>query len=169
MTTKRRVRRRGAAAVFGASCALFMLGCVSGDTGMGEAELRDFGARYTAAWNSMDPASVASFHNEASSLKVNDAEPAVGHEAITEVAAGFMSAFPDLVIVMDSLVVREDRVRYHWTFRGTNTGPGGTGKAVDFSGYEDWTMGDDGLIARALGHFDEAEYNRQLEFGVEGS
>jgi predicted ester cyclase len=136
---------------------------------MNEAELQDFGARYTAAWNSMDPAGVASFHNETSSLKVNDAEPAVGHEAITEVAVGFMTAFPDLVLVMDSLVVLEGRVRYHWTFRGTNTGPGGTGKAVDFSGYEEWTMGENGLIARALGHFDEAEYNHQLEFGADDS
>jgi len=29
-------------------------------------------------------------------------------------------------------------------------------------GYEEWTIGADGLIAKSLGHFDEAEYKRQL-------
>ena len=77
-----------------------------------------------------------------------------------------MTAFPDLVLVMDSLRVSRSTVEYHWTFSGTNTGPGGTGNAVRFSGYEEWTLGANGLIAASLGHFDEAEYNRQLEVGV---
>ena len=80
-----------------------------------------------------------------------------------------MTDFPDMVIKMDSLRMREGIVEYHWTFTGTNTGPGGTGNAVRFSGYEEWTLGEDGLITASLGHFDEAEYNRQLEFGVDGS
>jgi hypothetical protein len=33
---------------------------------------------------------------------------------------------------------------------------------VRISGYEEWTFGEDGLIATSQGHFDEAEYNRQL-------
>ena len=60
-------------------------------------------------------------------------------------------------------------MEYHWTFIGTNTGPGGTGNAVRFSGYEEWTLGEEGRIARSLGHFDEAEYERQLEVGVVSS
>lgn len=38
-----------------------------------------------------------------------------------------------------------------------------------FSGYEEWTLGENGLTVASRGHFDEAEYNRQLEFGVDGS
>ncbi len=49
---------------------------------------------------------------------------------------------------------------------GTNTGPGGTGNAVRFSGYEDWKIGADSLIAESRGHFDDAEYQHQLEHGV---
>jgi hypothetical protein len=45
---------------------------------------------------------------------------------------------------------------------GTNTGPGGTGRAVRISGYEEWTFEEDGLIAASKGYFDEAEYRRQL-------
>ncbi|MDX1388126.1 MAG: ester cyclase [Acidobacteriota bacterium] len=130
-------------------------------------ELRALGAEYTAAWNRLDPASVASFHDESSFLKVNDAEPAVGRDAIAEVARGFMTAFPDMVLEMDSIVETPTGARYHWTYSGTNTGPGGTGMAVRFSGYEEWTLGEDGLIRGALGHFDEAEYERQLRLGVD--
>jgi len=63
---------------------------------------------------------------------------------------------------MDALEPRGSAWRYRWTLTGTNTGPGGTGRRVRIGGYEEWTIGADGLIARSLGHFDEAEYRRQL-------
>jgi hypothetical protein len=122
----------------------------------------EFAKRYTAAWCSKDPVSVAAFFAADGSLKVNDAEPAVGTAAITEVARGFMTSFPDLEIRMDALEPRGDRLLYHWTLIGTNSGPGGTGQKVSISGYEDWQLGDDGLIAESLGHFDEGDYEQQL-------
>jgi uncharacterized protein (TIGR02246 family) len=125
--------------------------------------VREIGTGYTAAWNSGDPAAVAAYYDEQGSLKVNEAEPAVGRAAIGEVAESFMTAFPDMVLVMDSVRTTDDAVEYHWTFTGTNTGPGGTGNPVRFSGYEAWTLNEDGLIEVSLGHFDEADYNRQLE------
>jgi len=128
--------------------------------------LREFAAQYTAAWSGHDAARVASFFNESGSLKINDGDPSVGREAIAAAAQGFVTAFPDFVLEMDSLRLEAGTVEYHWTFAGTNTGPGGTGNAVRFSGYEEWTMGDDGLVAASKGHFDEVEYNRQLELGV---
>lgn len=133
------------------------------------AKLRDFAARYTEAWCSQDPASVAAFYSQHGSLSVNGGGPAVGRNAIAEVARGFMTAFPDLHLVMDDVVVQGDRAEYHWTFTGTNTGPGGTGHRVRFSGFEVWKIGDDGLVAESQGHFDSADYQRQLERGVEES
>jgi predicted ester cyclase len=148
------------------ACLLvFLAACNSGETGLDVEKMTEFGARYTDAWSSHDPVSVASFYSADGSLTVNDGDPAVGREAIAAVAQGFMSAFPDLVLEMDSLRIESGIVEYHWSFAGTNTGPGGTGKAVRFSGYEEWTMGSDGLVAESRGHFDEAEYNRQLEMG----
>jgi predicted ester cyclase len=127
----------------------------------------DFATRYTAAWCSQNAASVASFFDETGSLKINQAHPSVGRAAITEAAQGFMTAFPDMVVNMESLDVKESRrANYHWTLTGTNTGPGGTGKAVRISGHEEWRIGDNGLIAESKGHFDEAEYQRQLKIGV---
>jgi steroid delta-isomerase-like uncharacterized protein len=127
------------------------------------ARLQSFAEAYTAAWCSQDAARVASFYTEDGSLGVNDDAPAVGRAAITEVAQGFMSAFPDMQVFLDDLRQEDDRFIYHWTLTGTNAGPGGTGRAVRISGFEIWRMGADGLIANSSGHFDSAEYQRQLE------
>ena len=129
------------------------------------AQLRDFAQRYTAAWCSQNAASVATFFAPNGSLSVNGA-PAVGRRAITEVAQGFMTAFPDMRLLMDEILVRGDRAEYHWTCLGTNTGPGGTGHRVRFSGFEVWKIGEDELIAESQGQFDIADYQRQLERGV---
>jgi hypothetical protein len=78
----------------------------------------------------------------------------------------FMTAFPDLVVRMDRLAVDGEIIEYHWTLTGTNTGPGGTGNPVRVSGYEQWRFGADHLIAESAGHFDAAEYERQLQSGT---
>jgi SnoaL-like protein len=121
-----------------------------------------FAIRYTAAWCSQTPAQVASFFSENGSLTINAAPPSDGRAAITADARGFMSAFPDLVIHMDSVEPHGTSFIYRWTLTGTNSGPGGTGNRVRISGYEEWTMGADGLISKSLGHYDEADYARQV-------
>ena len=131
------------------------------------AQLQDFARRYTAAWCSQDAASVAAFFAPNGSLNVNGV-PAVGRRAITEVAQDFMTAFPDMELFMDDIRLQGDRAEYHWTFIGTNTGPGGTGHCVRFSGFEEWKFGEDGLIVESQGHFDAVENQRQLEHGAGG-
>jgi predicted ester cyclase len=127
-----------------------------------EGRLRRRAEGYTAAWCSQNPARVAGFYSPDGSLRVNADPPAVGRDAITAVAQGFMSDFPDMQVIMDDLVINGDQTVYHWTLIGTNTGPGGAGK----TGYEECRIGPDGLIAESRGHFDTAEYERQLERGV---
>jgi len=129
---------------------------------MNQAELNDFATRYATAWSSQNPDSLAAFYSEDGSLQVNAGAPAVGRAAVRATAEGFMTAFPDMVVRMDSVTPIGANARFHWVWTGTNTGPGGTGKAVRMTGYEEWTFGSDGLISRSLGHFDEAEYQRQL-------
>jgi predicted ester cyclase len=135
---------------------------------MSLSELNDFGKKYAKAWCSQNPHSVARFFSEAGSLSVNDAIPAVGREAIAEVAQGFMAAFPDMEVRMDDLVSGSEGTVFHWTLTGRNTGPHGTGNRVRISGYEVWRIGADALIAESKGHFDSADYQYQLEHGVEG-
>jgi uncharacterized protein (TIGR02246 family) len=129
------------------------------------AALRDFATRYTAAWCSHDAARVASFFAKNGSLTINKGTPSIGRPAITAAAQEFMTAFPDMVVTMDGVEVEGPHAIYRWTLTGTNTGPGGTGKSVRISGYEQWTFGTDGLIAASLGHFDAADYERQLKGG----
>ncbi len=129
-------------------------------------QLRVFAERYTAAWCSMGPAAVAAHYAPDGSLTINGGTPAVGREAFTEVAASFYEALPDMQVYFDDLVVDGERLEYHWTFTGTNTGPGGTGNAVRVIGFESWAIGEDGLIATSIGSFDADEYARQLAEGV---
>ncbi len=133
---------------------------------MGTDELNNFGKRYAAAWCSHKPDSVASFYAEHGSLTVNNGEPAIGRAAIAKSAEGFMTAFPDITVVMDSLVTTSGGTEFHWTLVGTNTGPGGTGKKVRVSGKEVWQMDPGGLVLKSMGSFDVEEYNRQLKAGV---
>ena len=127
------------------------------------AESTRFGQRYAKAWCSQNPESVAAFFAENGSLSVNDGPPAVGRAAIAEVARGFMRDLPDIAVTMDKVTRDSDGTKFHWTFTGTNTGPGGTGKRVRISGYELWQIDNDGLIAESKGHFDSADYERQLK------
>lgn len=161
--TRHTARTLGSLLALGLAWAV--TGCMRGDA-MSFEGLQALGSDYTTGWNSGNPTAVAAFFETSGSLKVNDAEPAVGRDAIAE---GFVTGFPDMVLVMDSVRMAETGVEYHWTFMGTNTGPGGSGHAVRFSGYEEWTLSEVGLITQSLGHFDEAEYNRQLQFGVAGA
>ena len=128
--------------------------------------LTEFAKRYAEAWCSHHPEKVASFFAENGSLRVNDGPTAVGRAAIAEIAREFMTTFPDMVVTSDKLEPRGNRTAFHWTLTGTNSGPGGTGKRVRISGYELWQIGNGGLIAESKGHFDSAEYERQLRYGI---
>lgn len=156
------VTRTNLAGFLFVSFLIGLLGCEYRHSELDMTELRKFGARYAAAWSSQDPALLASFYAEDGSLIVNDAPPAVGRDAIAATAGDFMAGFPDMVVRMEEMSVDDGHVIFRWHWTGTNTGPGGTGKAVDLRGYEVWTMTESGKIAESLGHFDEAEYARQV-------
>ena len=68
-----------------------------------------------------------------------------------------MSDFPDLVVTMDGFEVEGDRAVYRWTLTGTHAG-----QRVRISGFEEWRISEDGLIAESQGHFDSDDYRRQL-------
>lgn len=145
--------------------AALLTACQPGDDRETGTDLREFATRYAEAWSSQDPGALASFYAEDGALQVNDGDPSIGRDAITETARGFMTAFPDMVVRLVELRENDGVVEFHWHWTGTNSGPGGTGNAVDLRGYEQWTFDDDGLIVESLGHYDEADYQRQLNAG----
>ena len=127
------------------------------------AKITTFAKRYAEAWCSQNPENVAAFYAENGSLNVNNGPAAVGRAAIAKEAQAFMTTFSDMVVTMDKVVHDEEGTKFHWTLTGTNTGPGGTGKRVRISGYKLWKIDKGGLIAESKGHFDSAEYERQLK------
>lgn|GEM_PF-1331981 len=118
--------------------------------------------RYTAAWCSQIPAAVAKLYAPEGSLCINGGVPSIGREAIAATVQSFMTAFPNLHLAMGQLIRMSDRVEYHWRLTGNNTGPGGTGAAVNITGYESWLLDQDGHILDSQGHFDAEDYHRQL-------
>jgi uncharacterized protein (TIGR02246 family) len=130
-------------------------------------DVTTFATRYAAAWSGNDPVAFASFYAKNGSLRINDGEPSIGREAIAQTAAGFMTNFPDMLVRPVKVTREGDHVNFHWRWTGTNTGPGGTGNAVDLQGFEQWLLDDNGLIVESRGHMDDAEYQRQLNAGVD--
>ncbi len=128
-------------------------------------DLMAFGKGYAQAWCSQRPGFVSLFYAEDGLLNVNDGTPAVGRDQITKTAESYMTAFPDIIVMMDSLVTTPEGVEFHWTFTGTNTGPDGTGKYVRISGFELWQF-ENGLIKESKGSYDAEEYARQVNYGI---
>ncbi|MDA0378525.1 MAG: ester cyclase [Bacteroidetes bacterium] len=121
-----------------------------------------FGKTYAAAWSSKDPSSVADMFASNGSLVINDGPEAVGYDAVVVVAQEFMTAFPDLDVTCDCMAFEVEEWRWYWTMRGHYSGPGGTGRSIDISGYEVLEFDAEGRIVCAEGHFDQKEYDRQL-------
>ena len=71
-----------------------------------------------------------------------------------------MRDFPDMSVTFDKLEPRKNLIAFDWTLVGTHAG---TGKHVRISGYELWKINGAGLIAESSGHFDAAEYERQVK------
>lgn len=129
-------------------------------------DMKLFARGYAQVWGSQKPGFVAAFFAEDGELTINNGSTAKGTGAITDIAKGFMDAFPDMKVSLDSLTTDTDKTQFHWTLTGTNNGINGNGNKVSISGYEEWTMNDDGLIQTSKGYYDEEEYKRQLEFGI---
>jgi nuclear transport factor 2 (NTF2) superfamily protein len=126
-------------------------------------QIEQLARSYTDAWCSRDPARVAANYVSGGEITINGGD-ATG---IAEVAEAFIAAFPDIEVFMDELVLREDgTIEYRWTFTGTSAE---TGKNVRVPGYEEWTVAADGLIAESRGHYDQAEYDRQVQHGIDAA
>ena len=122
-------------------------------------QVEELARSYTEAWCSRDAERVASHYAPGGTIAINGGDPA----PIGAVAESFISAFPDIQVFMDELVLTDGGAEYHWTFTGTSAE---TGQSVRIPGSEEWTIGADGLIAQSRGHYDQAEYDRQLREGA---
>jgi steroid delta-isomerase-like uncharacterized protein len=93
-----------------------------------------------------------------------------GRAAIAARWAAELAAFPDRVLIVETVVEQGDLVVVEWTWTGTNTGPRRapdgpalppTGRRVEVTGVElAWLR--DGLIARLHMYWDRASIQQQL-------
>jgi SnoaL-like domain len=144
---------------------LMLTACASEETAE-PLGLDEFATQYTAAWCSHNAAVVASFFDPKGSLQINQGSPAVGRRAVRDSVQKFMTALPDLVVRLDKVTGDSSQATYEWTLTGTYTAPGGTGRPIRISGYEEWRFGADHHIVESKGHFDEADYRRQTSAGT---
>lgn len=97
---------------------------------------------------------------------VDSGDNLVGPEAFKASVTQFRTAFPDLVVTLDDIMVAGDKTVSRWTSTATHTGPYGelppTGTSVRFSGalishivdgevVEDWLYYNDGGLLQQLG------------------
>jgi len=141
---------------------VLVLGCEPKEPSADAIDIEDFATRYAAAWSSQDPAALASFYADDGELIVNGGTPSVGRDAVEATARAFMEAFPDMVVELVKVRQGGQTIIFEWHWTGTNTGPGGTGNVVDILGFEEWTLDANGQIRRSIGHYDQAEYERQV-------
>lgn len=121
--------------------------------------LDDLAERYTNAWNSKAPENVAALHAPTSRIVINRGEPSIGHGGLSEMAAGFHAAVPDLALQCDGIRGAGDHVVYMWTFTGHDAS---TGNPLKVSGWEEWDLDGDMKVTSALGWFDADDYARQV-------
>jgi len=128
--------------------------------------LRAFAENYASAWSSQNAAAVAALYSPHGSRSANGAEPYVGRSGIEVAVQQFMTAFPDLKITLDDILIVGDGAELHWTLSGVNSGPGGTRQHISLKGFEEWRMGQDALIAESSAHFSIADLQRQIAKGT---
>ncbi len=131
-------------------CAALLVACSPEQKPAAADDRSGFATQYADAWSSNDPVRFGQMYEKNGSLIVNGSA-STGRAAIVETARLYMAAFPDMVVRLDSLREEPDVTVFHWTWTGTNTGPGGTGKAVNLQGYERWTFGPNGLLLTSDG------------------
>ncbi|MDQ3655534.1 MAG: ester cyclase [Chloroflexota bacterium] len=93
--------------------------CVAGT----EEENAAVAEAYLDVWNSQD---VALFDDVAHPDVIHhwgQGQDTVGREALKASTEAFFTAFPDMVITFDDVIVEDDMVVIRWTITGTQTGP----------------------------------------------
>lgn len=123
------------------------------------AAIRQMAHDYTAAWNSGDPAQVASFYAPDGQIIINRGDPHKGTEAMTAMAAGFYADVPDLSLTCDDIRVSGSHAVFIWTFTGHDAG---TKYALKVEGWGERELDENLKVKASLGWFDADDYARQV-------
>ena len=117
----------------------FTLSCQQGEDGLTEEEVQAFTDRVLEMWNETNlTISDRVYAPEIVRHDCGAPEDIVGIENINNYLKNFFTAFPDLHVTVDEMIVAGNKMAQRWTMTGTHTGYMGdmppTGKNVRFSG-----------------------------------
>lgn len=76
--------------------------------------------------------------------------PEAMHENLSKAFSGTTEAFPDVKIIADEMLVDGDKVVLRWTFKGTHKGTfqgiAATGKSIEWTGIDIYTVKNDKIV-----------------------
>jgi steroid delta-isomerase-like uncharacterized protein len=117
--------------------ALILFSGITFSQTLTEEEMKALANRYVEAYNVGD----LSIFDEIISPEIvqhNIEGDIIGIEAFKESAASLRTAYPDIKLSFDELILKGDKIVTRWTITGTNTGPSSdlppTGKNIKVSG-----------------------------------
>lgn len=119
----------------------------------------ELGRSYAQAWSSKRPERVAEFYAEDGQIVINNGSPLRGHEAISNMAAGFYAAFPDLIVHCDDFRLAGTHALFAWTLEGHHAE---TERRVRIAGWEEWDLDGGGKVLSSRGWFDTVAYENQI-------
>lgn len=124
-------------------------------------DIQDMSTNYANAWSSHNSASVAAHYEPDGQIEINGGggDVLVGTAAITEMAAGFHTSFPDMKLMCDGLRISGNHAIFLWTFYGHHFE---TKNFVRVSGWEEWDMSDNSKVQNSKGWFDVMDYEAQV-------
>jgi len=114
---------------------------------------------HCAAWTNRTADAVAGRYAMQTIMIMNGGDPMNSRSEISDMAAGFMADFPDLVLSLDRVLVADHHMIYAWTFEGHHKE---TGNHVRFSGWEEWDLDENLNVIKSLGWYDGVDYERQV-------
>jgi uncharacterized protein (TIGR02246 family) len=132
--------------------------------GLNSEKLKEIAENYAAAWSSKSPEAVASYYADDGQISINRGDTSKGRGAIVEMAAGFYSEFPDLVVHCDDVRASGTHAIFVWTLEGHHSE---TKNFVRVGGWEEWELDADMKVKSSLGWFDAEDYERQIREGVQ--
>ena len=91
-----------------------------------------------------------------------------GLDELKAVMLQFQTAYPDVMVKPDETYFHGNRATLHWTFSGTNTGPGeieATGNDVEISGLSSLVF-EDGKISEETVSYDNLDFMEQLGYEI---
>ena len=122
---------------------------------------------YLAIWNEGNLELVDELYAPEFVWHVVGADDVVGTEAFKELVTAFRTAFPDIRVTFDEILVAGDKTVIRWTMSGTNTGPlqgtPPTGQPVRLQGVA-ISRAVDGKTVEVWQHYDQLSMFQQMGF-----